>query len=135
MVRTRAMTLGANNPRHETGGVSHQNATEMEARIAQMFRDMEVLTQQNLHLLRRLADERILEVAEGNEEGESNTHNEEDRESRRVTERTQPEDRLQRAEGIVNPPPGEGMVNPQYEERRLNKAIATLDEKYEDKYN
>jgi hypothetical protein len=27
------------------------------------------------------------------------------------------------------------MVNPQYEERRLNKAIATLDEKYEDKYN
>jgi C4-type Zn-finger protein len=36
-------------------------------------------------------------------------------------------------EGMVNP--GEGMVNPQYEERRLNEAIATLDEKYEDKYN
>jgi hypothetical protein len=85
--------------------------------------------------LRRLADERIPEVAEGNEEGESNTHNEEDRESRRVTERTQPKDRPRRAEGIANPPPGEGMVNPQYEERRLNEAIATLDEKYEDKYN
>jgi hypothetical protein len=27
------------------------------------------------------------------------------------------------------------MVNPQYEERRLNEAIATLDEKYEHKYN
>jgi hypothetical protein len=74
-------------------------------------------------------------VAEGNEEGESNTHNEEDRESRRVTERTQPEDQPRRAEGITNPPPSEGMVNPQYEERRLNEAIATLDEKYEDKYN
>jgi hypothetical protein len=135
MVRTRATTSGANNPRHETGGVSHQNATEMEARIAQMSRDMEVLTQQNLRLLRRLADERIPEVAEGNEDGESNTHNEEDRESRRVTERTQPKDRPRRAEGIANPPPGEGMVNPQYEERRLNEAIATLDEKYEDKYN
>jgi hypothetical protein len=26
-------------------------------------------------------------------------------------------------------------VNPRYEERRLNEAIATLDEKYEEKYN
>jgi hypothetical protein len=68
MVRTRATTSGANNPCHETGGGSHQNATEMEARLAQMSRDMEVLTQQNLRLLRRLADERIPEVAEGNEE-------------------------------------------------------------------
>jgi hypothetical protein len=31
MVRTRATTSGANNPRHEAGGGSHQNATEMEA--------------------------------------------------------------------------------------------------------
>jgi hypothetical protein len=88
MVRTRATTSGANNPHHETGGGSHQNATEMEARIAQMSRDMEVLTQQNLRLLRRLTDEQIPEVAEGNEEGESNTHNEANRESRRITERT-----------------------------------------------
>jgi hypothetical protein len=100
-----------------------------------MSRDMEVLTQQNLRLLRRLADERIPKVAEGNEEEESNTHNEADRESRRITKRTQQEDRPRQAEGIANPPPGEGMVNPQYEERRLNEAIATLDEKYEDKYN
>jgi hypothetical protein len=35
----------------------------------------------------------------------------------------------------VNPPPSEGMVNHHYEERRLNEAIATLDEKYEEKYN
>jgi hypothetical protein len=57
MVRTRATTSEANNPRHETGGVSHQNAAKMEARMAQMSRDMEVLAQQNLRLLRRLADE------------------------------------------------------------------------------
>jgi hypothetical protein len=65
-----------------TGGVSHQNVAEMEARMAPMSRDMEVLTQQNLRLLRRLADERIPEMDEGNE----------DMESRRVTERTQPEE-------------------------------------------
>lgn len=35
----------------------------------------------------------------------------------------------------MNPPPSEGMVNHHYEERRLNEAIATLDEKYEEKYN
>jgi hypothetical protein len=120
MVRTRATTSGANNPLHETGGGSHQNATEMEARLAQMARDMEVLTQQNLRLLRRLADERIPEVAEGNEEEESNTHNEADRESRRITERTQQEDQSRPTEGIANPPPGDGLMNHQYEERRLN---------------
>jgi hypothetical protein len=38
-------------------------------------------------------------------------------------------------EEIANPPPGEGMMNLRYDERRLNEAIATLDEKYEDKYN
>jgi hypothetical protein len=27
------------------------------------------------------------------------------------------------------------MMNPRYDERRLNEAIATLDGKYEDKYN
>jgi mannose/fructose-specific phosphotransferase system component IIA len=70
--------------------MSHQNAAEMEARIAQMSRDMEVLAQQNLRLLRRLADERSPEMDEGNEEEESNAREEEDRESRRVTERTQP---------------------------------------------
>lgn len=72
---------------------------------------------------------------EGNEEEESNACEEEDMESRRVTERIQPEDRPQRTAGVVNPPPGEGMMNPRYDERRLNEAIATLDEKYEDKYN
>jgi hypothetical protein len=106
----------------------------MEARIAQMSRDMEVLTQQNIRLQRRLADERVPEVPGGHEEGESNTHEEEDRESRRLTERTQPENRSRRV-GAVNPPPSEGMVNHHYEERRLNEAIATLDEKYEEKYN
>jgi hypothetical protein len=35
----------------------------------------------------------------------------------------------------VNPPPSEGMMNHRYEERRLNEAIAMLDEKYEEKYN
>jgi hypothetical protein len=81
---------------------------------------------------------------EGNEAEESNAREEEDRESRRVTERIQLEDRPRRTEGvadpplgegIANPPPGEGMMNPRYDERRLNEAIATLDEKYEDKYN
>jgi hypothetical protein len=57
MVRTRATTSEANNPRHVTGGVPHQNVAEMEARMAQMSREMEVLTQQNLRLLRRLEDE------------------------------------------------------------------------------
>jgi hypothetical protein len=82
-----------------------------------------------------LAEERVPEVLGGHEEGESNTHEEEDRESRRLTERTQPENRSRRAEGVVNPPPSEGMMNHCYEERRLNEAIATLDEKYEEKYN
>jgi len=100
MVRTRATASGANNPYNEVGGTSHQYTAEMEARIAQMSRDMEVLTQQNICLQRRLAEERVLEVPGGHEEGESNTHEEEDRES-----------------------------------RRLNEAIATLDEKYEEKYN
>jgi hypothetical protein len=72
---------------------------------------------------------------EGNEEEESNAHEEEDRECRRVTERTQPKERPRQAEGVANPPPGEGMMNPRYDERRLNEAIATLDGKYEDKYN
>jgi hypothetical protein len=135
MVRTRATASGANNPYNEVGGTSHQYTAEMEARIAQMSRDMEVLTQQNICLQRRLAEERVLEVPGGHEEGESNTHEEEDRESRRFTERTQLENRSQRAEGVVNPPPSEGMVNHHYEERRLNEAIATLDEKYEEKYN
>jgi hypothetical protein len=35
----------------------------------------------------------------------------------------------------VNPPPSEGMVNHHYDQRRLNEAIATLNEKYEEKYN
>jgi hypothetical protein len=43
MVRIRATASGANNPRHEVGGISHQNVAEMVAQIAQMFRDMEVL--------------------------------------------------------------------------------------------
>jgi hypothetical protein len=63
----------------------------MEARIAQMSRDIEVLSQQNIRLQRRLAEERVPEVPRGHEEVESNTHEEEDRESRRLTERTQPE--------------------------------------------
>jgi hypothetical protein len=46
MVGTRATASGANNPRCEMGDPSHQNAAEMEARIAQMSREMEVLTQQ-----------------------------------------------------------------------------------------
>jgi hypothetical protein len=135
MVQKRAMALGTNNPRQEAGGPSHQNAAEMEARIAQMSRDMEVLTQQNLRLQRRLTDERILEASEGHGEWESNTNEEEDRESRRATERSQPENWSQRVEGVKNPPPGGDAVNPHYEERRLNKAITTLDEKYEEKYN
>jgi len=44
MVRTRATASGTNNPWHEVGGPSHQNAAEMEARIAQMSRDIEFLT-------------------------------------------------------------------------------------------
>jgi hypothetical protein len=96
---------------------------------------MEALTQQNLRLQRRLADERVPELPGGHEEGESNTHEEEDKESRRVTERLQPENRSQWAEGVANPLPSEDVVNPRYEERRLNQAIATLDEKYEEKYN
>jgi hypothetical protein len=107
----------------------------MEARIAQMSRDLEVLTQQNLCLQRRLADEQVPEVSEGHEEGESNTHEEEYRESIRATERTQPENRSRRAEGFINPPPIEDAMNPRYKERRLNEAIAMLDEKYEEKYN
>jgi hypothetical protein len=144
MVRTRATASEAHNPHRETGGVSHQNAAEMEARIAQMSRDMEALTQQNLRLLRQLASEQIPEMAEGDEEEESNAHEEGDRKSRRVTDRAQHEDRPQQAqrvanqhlgEGIANPPPGDGVVNPRDEERRHNEAIATLDEKYEDRYN
>jgi len=50
-------------------------------------------------------------------------------------ERTQPENRSPRAAGVANPLPSEDVVNPRYEERRLNEAIATLDEKYEEKYN
>jgi hypothetical protein len=95
---------------------------------------MEVLTQQNIRLQKRLADERVPKVPGGHEEGESNTHEEEDKESRRLTERTRPENRSRRVEGAVNPP-SEGMVNHHYEERRINEAIATLDEKYEEKYN
>jgi hypothetical protein len=45
MVRTKATASKANNPQHEVGGTSHQNVVEMEARIAQMSKDMEVLTQ------------------------------------------------------------------------------------------
>jgi hypothetical protein len=59
--------------------------------MAQMSRIIEVLAQQNLRLLRRLADERIPEMDEGNEEEESNAREEEDRESRKVMERIQPE--------------------------------------------
>jgi hypothetical protein len=86
------------------GSTPHPNTAEMEARIAQMSRDMEVLTQQNLRLQRQLADGRVPEVPGGHEEGESNTHEEEDRESRRVTERTQPENRSRR-DGVANPLP------------------------------
>jgi hypothetical protein len=57
MVRTRATASRANNPRNEVGGTSHQHTAEMEARIAQMSRDMEVLTQQNIRLQRWLADD------------------------------------------------------------------------------
>jgi hypothetical protein len=135
MVRTRATASRANNTRNKVEGTSHQHTTEMEARIAQMSRDMEVLTQQNISLQRWLADERVPEVPGGHEERESNTHKEEDKENRRLTERTQPENRSQRVEGAVNPSPSEGMVNHHYEERRLNEAIAMLDEKYEEKYN
>jgi hypothetical protein len=41
--------------------------------------------------------------------------------------------RSRRAEGFINPPPIEDAMNPRYEERRLNEAIATLDEKSKEK--
>jgi hypothetical protein len=54
-----------------------------------MFRDMEVLTQQNLRLQRQLTDERAPKASEGHGEGERNTNEEEDRESKRAVERSQ----------------------------------------------
>jgi hypothetical protein len=107
-----------------------------------MSRDMEALIQQNLRLLERLTNERIPEVPEGHGEGESNTHEEEDRESRRAPMRSQPKNQSRQEGGSrnlspggnVNPPLG-GVMNPPLKERRLSEVIASLDEKYEEKYN
>jgi hypothetical protein len=60
---------------------------------------------------------------------------EEDKESIRVIERSQPENRYRRAGGIKNPPLGQDVMNPNLEERRLNETIVMLDEKYDEKYN
>jgi hypothetical protein len=142
MVRTRATTSRTNNPPPELGGPSHQNAAEMEARMAQMSKDMEALTQQNLWLLEQLTNGQVLEEPEGHGEGESNTHEEEDRESRRAPERSQPKSQSRQAGGVKNPPPDVdvnpllwGVLNPLLGERRLSEAIATLDDKYEEKFN
>jgi hypothetical protein len=80
-------------------------------------------------------DERVPEASEGHGEVENNTNEEEDRESRSATERSQPENRSRRAEEARNPPPSGDAVNPRYEEKRLNEAITMLDEKYEEMYN
>jgi hypothetical protein len=124
------------------GGPSHQNAAEMEARIAQMSRDMEVLTQQNLCLQRRPTDERVPEASKGHGEEESNTQEEGDRESWRALERSWTDNQSRQEGGVENPLTGrgedcalEGVVNPPFAEKRLNEAMATLDEKYEEKYN
>jgi len=99
-----------------------------------MSKDMEALTQQNLWLLEQLTNGQVLEEPEGHGEGESNTHEEEDRESRRAPERSQPKSQSRQAGGVKNPPPDVD-VNPLLGERRLSEAIATLDDKYEEKFN
>jgi hypothetical protein len=96
---------------------------------------MEVLTQQNLRLQRQLTDERAPKASEGHGEGERNTNEEEDRESKRAVERSQPKNWSRRIEGARHPPLSGDAMNPRYEERRLNEVIAMLDEKYEEKYN
>jgi hypothetical protein len=53
MVRTRATDPGRTNPPPEIGGPSNNlQVTILEARIAQMSKDIEALTEQNARLLR-----------------------------------------------------------------------------------
>jgi hypothetical protein len=58
-------------------------------------------------LQRRLTEERVPEVSEGHGEEESNTHEEEDRKSRRAPERSQTDNQSQRTGGSGNPLAGE----------------------------
>jgi hypothetical protein len=55
MVCTRTLDPGRNNPPPKTGGPSNNNnnVVSLEARIAQMSRDMVTLIEQNLRLLER----------------------------------------------------------------------------------
>jgi len=53
MVRTRATDPGRTNPPPEIGGPSNNlQVTALEARIAQMSKDIQALTEQNARLLR-----------------------------------------------------------------------------------
>ncbi len=70
------------------------------------------------------------------------THEEEDMESRGAPKKSRTDNQSRRTEGVKNPPAGErenrareGVTNPPFTERRPSEAIATLHEKYAEKYN
>jgi hypothetical protein len=68
MVHTRATDPGRNNPPPETGGLSNnEHFVALEARIAQMSRDMEALIEQNLRLLGRFSGGQIHKESDENE--------------------------------------------------------------------
>lgn len=121
MVRTRATDPKRNNPPPEAGGPSNnKHVAALEARIAQMFRDMEAFTEQNLRLLGWFSGGWILEESDENDGDESNAHVDGDinLESWGVPQDNQPENNSQNDGGLHQ------------KKKRLSEVMASLDEKY-----
>jgi hypothetical protein len=81
MVRIRASESGRNTHPPEginppPGGMpsNQEHVVAMEARIAQMSRDVATLTEQNIWLLGQIQGERVHEESDENYDGESNVH-------------------------------------------------------------
>jgi TolA-binding protein len=126
MVRTRSTDPEKANHPPETGGPSNnEQMATLEARIAQMSRDMEALTDQNTRLLAQISKESNINEGGGDESnGQSNGHQYGD---------TNPEGRGPSGDnqlGDNSRDDGHGRNPRQWKKKRLREVVASLDEKY-----
>jgi len=125
MVRTRAMDPGRNNPPPEAGGPSNNNhVAALEAWIAQLSKDMEVLTEQNLRLLGRFPEGRIPEESDESDGDKSDAHVDRD-----MNVGSQGGPRDNQLENHSRNDGGERNLH-RNKYKRLSEVMASLDEKY-----
>jgi hypothetical protein len=125
MVRTRSTDLGRKNPPPERGGPSNnKHMVALEARIAQMSRDMKALIEQNLQLLHWISEESNIYEGEDESNGQNDGHPDGNTnpDGRGAPRDNQPGDNFQN-DG------GERSLR-QRKKKRLSEVVASLGEKY-----